>query len=250
MENKNTILTIILAIGLVLISLFLIYQTKVEEIKTIAITGSYSTKVDPDQAEITFNLITRADTILEAQQMNLELANNLIKVLLEDGMTEKEIQTINYYTNKRTVWENNKYVDKDFQVINSMQIKTKNIDKIGKYIDLASKNGVENINNLQFTLSEEKKEEIYQEALAKAGENARERAKKLGLSVSFKIKGIKSISLETPITPYYRYYNTDMLTAESTAKREETPIQPEQVNINANVNVVFKIEDLKMVLLK
>ena len=50
MENKNTILTIILAIGLVLISLFLIYQTKVEEIKTIAITGSYSTKVDPDQA--------------------------------------------------------------------------------------------------------------------------------------------------------------------------------------------------------
>ncbi len=240
MENKNTILTIILAIGLVLVSLFLVYQTKIAETKTIDVIGSYSTNVDPDQAEITFNLVTTSSTLLEAQQMNLRLANDLVTQLKNSGLTEKEIQTISYYSNKKTVWENNKYVEKGYEVVNSMQIKTKNLDKIGDYIDLASKNGVENINNLQFTLSEAKKEEIYQDAIAQAGKNARDRADRLGETVGFRVKGVKSISLNNLIQPPI-YFANALGAKEMSAQADSTPIQPQQVNIDVTVDVIFNI---------
>lgn len=239
MENKSTILTVILAIGLILVSLFLIYQTKTQDVNTINVAGSYSTKADPDQAEINFRVITRGTTALEAQQTNSNIADNLVKALKAAGLTDKDIETVSYNSNVRSVWENNSYVEKGFEVVNSMKITTKNLDQVGSLIDLASKNGVDTIDGLTFTLSETKKEQTYQDALAKAGENARQRAEALGKSVGFKVDGIKSISLESPMIPIY----ASQMVFDSMAKgAAETPIQPESVNLNVNVNVVFKIE--------
>lgn len=235
MEKGSRILIIILIIALALVSLFTVYENQNKEEQTMDVQGSYSTKVAPDQAEINFNVVTDGNTALEAEQKNSEISNNLIKALKASGLTDKDIETVNYYSNKKTVWENNQYVEKGFEVVNSMRIKTKNLSQVGSLIDLASKNGVDSIDSLSFTLSEDRKEQIYQDALAKASQNARERADKIAQAIGFKIKGVKSISLTQPITPIY-YAN-----AVSKDSMNPTPIEPQQVDLNVEVTVVFKI---------
>jgi hypothetical protein len=238
MKNNNNILPAILAIGLILVSLFVAYQLKNDSENTISVTGSYQTDVDPDQVEITFRVLSDASTAETAAKLNSDKANNLVNALKNAGLEEKDIQTISYYSNKNTVWENDRYVDKGYQVVNSMKITSKQIKRIGNLIDVAISNGAEGIDSLAFTLSEEKKEEIYQDAFGKAGDNARERADKMAESIGFKIKGVKTVSLNNPYTPYYAY---DTLSYPKEAAVSATPIQPQSVNIDISVNVVYEI---------
>ena len=240
MKNKSIILGIIVIVAILLIGgLFLIYQSQTAEAKTITVDGTYHSTVQPDQVEIIFRVLTRADNAQEAQKKNSEISNKLIKSLKESGLSDKEIETLDYNSNKRTVWENNSYVEKGYEVTNSIKIKTKEINKIGTFIDLASKSGVENIDSLTFTITESKKEELYQEALAQAGKNAKDRADKLASAVGFKIKGIKSLYLNFP-TPIY-YGGPVYATAEKDMALQ-TPIPPKSIDVDATVSIIYEIK--------
>ena len=82
---------------------------------------------------------------------------------------------------------------------------------------------------------DEKKEEIYQQALAKAGENARTRAESLAKTVGFNLKGAKSITISEPFSPPYYYLGVAEL------KDSSTPISPNEVNIDVSVTIIFEI---------
>ncbi len=131
MENKGIILPVILALGLIFLSSLLVYQnTEIKDQKIIQVAGSYHSNVNPDQGEITFRVITRGETAGIAQQENSKIAEGLVKSLKDAGLSDKEIQTTAYLSHRRSVWENNTYVEKDYEVTNSMQIKTKSLDKL------------------------------------------------------------------------------------------------------------------------
>src|SRR3989344_1872998 len=63
--------------------------------------------------------------------------------------------------------------------IQTLEVKTSDIQKIGKYLDAAVKNGATGINSINLDLSEEKKKEVFNEALMKAGAEAKEKAEVL-----------------------------------------------------------------------
>jgi len=94
---------------------------------------------------------------------------------------------------------------------------------------------------LYFSLSEEKKEQLYQEALVKAGENARQRVDALGKSLGFKVKAVKTVSLNGPTTPYYNNYAMNKLADTTEMAVAATPIQPREVDLNVMVTVTYLI---------
>ncbi len=232
------IITLVLAIGLVLTVLLVVYQNiELKDDDTISVVGSYSTKVAPDQFEITLRVITEGNTASEAQNNNKNNANKLILALKNSGLEDKDIQTASYYTNKKTVCENGRYLEKGYETVNSIMIQTKNLDNAGNLIDISAQYGANGADSLAFTLSEEKREQTYQEALSKVGDNAKSRAEALAKSIGFKVIGVKSISLNEPRSP--PYYYLDMAETKAVS---DTPIQPRDVDVEVTATVVFEIQ--------
>jgi len=231
--NKET-LSIILALGLIIVSIFAIFQFSDSEERVLNTIGSYSSNVAPDTVKIDFSIISFSDSAVESQNSNRELMNNVFSSLKAAGLSDDEIKTIDFRTDINRIWDGNKYLDSGFQTINSIRINTKKIDKAGEFIDIASSNGVNNINNLRFVLSDEKREEVFQNALASAGKNARDRADVLAKSIGFKVKGIKSINIEGDNPIYFaKSFSVESL--------DSTPISPGNLDVDVRVSVSFII---------
>src|SRR3989344_6165946 len=101
MENKN-ILTIILAVGLVLVSLVSIYSftnaipKDVTERNTISVSGTSELDVLPDKVEIYFRIETNDNVAKFAQDKNSKITNDLIEILKQNGLKSDEIETVNF----------------------------------------------------------------------------------------------------------------------------------------------------------
>lgn len=85
---------------------------------------------------------------------------------------------------------------------------------------------------VQFTISDEKKAELIQQAIKAAVEDAEEKAKIVADSLGMRIVGIKSVSLSSqPIIPVPR--------TELTYKAEQIPIEPGTATISTSISIVY-----------
>jgi len=125
-----------------------------------------------------------------------------------------------------------------YEAVNTIKLTIKDLTKVGIYLDILTKNGINQINSVRFDLSNDAREKAYQDALAKAGENAKSRAEGLAKGLGTHVKKIKSISLTQPMTPIYYNMAYSELKAETTAT---TLIQPKSVDLDVMVTVVFEI---------
>ena len=244
MESKST-LTIILTIGLILVSLFAIYsysnkqvlqQISQSERNTISVSGSSNLEAMPDQAEVYLRIETIDPSIGEAQDKNTAKANKVIELLKSKDV---EVETINYNLEPFREWEKGKYVDKGYRASHTLKLTITDLEKVGLLIKLSINNGANNVDSVQFTLSKDKEKEVRSELLSKAASDARLKADLLADSLSVRIKGVISVSESSPyIRSYYSYEKT--IGVESAAV--EAPfIEPKSVSLTTTVNVVFEI---------
>ena len=212
------------------------------EKNTISVTGSYSADIDPDQSEIYLTVRTENPNAQTAQNNNREAANNVVNALKAQGLKKDDIETTGY--NIQLIKE---YDSRATSVIvtNSMKVKVKDLEKVGNVLDAAanseaSSDTVIEINNIQFTLSDEKQIEVNEALLSKASKNAKDKAEaiasSLGTSIISKPLSVSEGSVYIPY-PYY----AQGVRALSIEMEAPTPISPSPVKATATVNVVFEI---------
>jgi len=244
MENKNT-LTILLAIGLILVSLVAVFSfsnitlPENKERNTISVSGSSKLDAMPDQAEVYLRIETVSSTPEEAQSLNTARANKVIELLRANGLTDKEIETTGYNLDNLREWESGKLVEKGYRASHTLRLTIKNLDKVGSLMKLAIDNGANKVDSVRFGLSDEKEKEFREELLSKATEDARNKADSLAKSLDTSVKGVISVSESTPYARPYYFYDKAMV--ETSAAAETPMIQPESVSLTTTVNVVFEI---------
>ena len=119
---------------------------------------------------------------------------------------------------------------KGYLVRNRIQLETGGIQYLGVLIDAAVAAGADRIEGLQFTSRQEPyRQELLQEALAKAREEADVLAKALGVKI------IRVLQAAPHVTPPYR---RPFLVMEASP----TPIDPEEVRVTAEATVTYEIE--------
>ena len=80
-----------------------------------------------------------------------------------------------------------------FTVSNSIQIESSNIESVSKWIDAAVSAGANNVNNIYFSLSDQKSEEMKNSLLKDAIDNAKTKADIAANAAGLKVTGVKSI---------------------------------------------------------
>jgi len=216
---------------------FSVNQTTTEKKSTFDVEATGKALAVPNTAQINLGIQINKPTVKEAQNEANEKINSTTQAIKKLGVEEKNIKTINY-----SVYPNYDY--RAGQKINgyniniTIQVKVNDFDKVNQVIDTATSLGLNQIGSLEFTLDDEKLEEIEmqarKEAIQKAKNKASEIAKTGGLRLG-KIVNISENLTNTYPTPFLKSTGIG-----GEAEDQRTEIQPGQSEITISVIVSYE----------
>lgn len=208
----------------------------------VSISTTETKEVKPDTATISFAVETTDVNSKKAVEKNNQISNAMISSIKPLLSLEKKdtIQTVNYQLNPNyRVDKNGKSLLDNFTVINTIKIKTKNIENISSIIDVAVKNNVTNVDDIYFSCDDL---DVYKSDLTKSALlKVKQMADATVSSLNEKVTGIKSLRVNS----YQRTSNDRVMfksLAASNAVGATTPIETGKVSISVTVDAEFYVK--------
>ncbi|MCC7247223.1 MAG: SIMPL domain-containing protein [Lysobacter sp.] len=191
----------------------------------------------PDVATMSTGVVTQAADANGALRANAEEMNKVMSAVKAAGIAERDVQTsgISIYPQYRYA-ENKPPVITGYQASNTVNLKVRDIAKLGKVLDALVASGANQVNGPNFEIDqpEEAYDEARRNALAKAQARAEMYAKTLGL----RVRRIVSIDEGTGYQPPVMLR---MAAKTMAMDAMESPVSPGESTLSANLNVVFEL---------
>lgn len=152
--------------------------------RTIRVEATGKVTAQPDIARTTIGMLSKGDSVSEAQQKNTEVMNTLILKLRDAGVDREDIQTANYNIYPRYRYtEDEGRVEDGYDVSQSVTVKIRNLEKASTILAIAGEVGANNVGGLEFTIDDK---EVYLEqareaALEKLADKANALSRMLGV---------------------------------------------------------------------
>ena len=218
--------------------------------KTISVTGTTSTSVQPDLLTVRLGIETQGKTAGEALAVNSKMMNNVIKSLELIGIEESEISTSSLNIHAQYEYVESSFLRKEtrqlvgYESSNVITIETKNLDLAASIIDNSVSSGANRVDSVYFSLSPETHIKLKDELLEKAVINAKSKAEIALNPLDQQIIGVKTVSLSEfgmphpqPMFKATMEYDSDRSMAFSTP----TPVFSSEQDITTSAHVVFII---------
>src|SRR6476620_5903286 len=213
---------------------------------TLFVTGAANTKVKPDKVILSFGVETNNKTANVALVTNSKIMNKVIDSLRTDGVKENETSTS--YSSISPSYNYSRPSDiigkiTGFTVSNSIQIQSTNIRNVSRWIDTAIASGANTVNSVDFTLSNKKLDEIKNNLIKQAIDNARTKADIAASALGLKVVGVKLVNLnDFDLQPSPTPLAKESLAAATppTANRS-TPVISGGQQVNTNIGTMYSI---------
>ena len=218
--------------------------SKIEN-SSIYVSGNAIAFSKPDEVIVSLGIETSNKTATDALKSNSILMNNVLNSLYNNGVMKNETSTSSFslipeYNYSETGTE--RLIG--FSVSNILTIKSYNLSNISNWIDVAVSNGVNRINNIVFTISEEKFADIKKNLIAQAINDAKIKAEIAASALGLNITGVKKIDiLETGASPLPEFpymYEKNRLAQSDLGSAP--PILVGEQQISASVDIIFLME--------
>jgi uncharacterized protein YggE len=254
MSDKNRFTTVLTVAVVVLIALngFILYQSltlassqpylpyqntmtpqQTTEQKLIMVSGIGVAAGDPDTAVLILGVKTQAETASKAQNDNAVTMNTILEALKNLGILDSEIETTFYSLSPITIYPDRDEAPKivGYFCRNTIAVTVEDVSKAGHIIDAAVEAGANEVNSIQFKLSDENARNLYEQALENALIDAEKKANVISRSLGVEIIG----PIEVSIGPSYQPISSRF----ESAFAEETPIIPGELKITVTVQVSY-----------
>lgn len=203
---------------------------------SITVRGDAVVSTTPDQASLTFKVVSKNKEAIKAQDQNAKIMKTLTEGLRKKfSLKDNEITTARYNLVPRFFYPRDKAPEfQDMEVQNEMALTIKKIDNVASIINFLTDNGVTEIYNIDFSSSKEEElkvralEGAYDNALMKATALAKKAGKKIG-----EVDEIKESFSQAP-APRSMHYEAKMMSSAPV-------IEKGSVGVNATVEVKFDI---------
>jgi hypothetical protein len=196
----------------------------------------------PDIANLTIGVKTEVKaTAAEAVKENTKKMNDIIGVLKDIGIEEKDIKTVNYSLNPSYDYSSSKQRLIGYEVSQNVNIKIRDLDKIGETISKTTEKGANQIGNIDFTIDDEN--ELKAEARDLAIEKAQAKAKDISKKTGMKLGKIINVYENQYYAPQTNYLSKDMAYGIGGGAGIPAPeIQVGQNEVMVEVNVVWEVK--------
>jgi hypothetical protein len=199
----------------------------------------------PNLAQISFSVITEEKEVGDAIKENSEKSSAVIEILKAQGVSETDIKTTYFnvyplYEWRKTdgttdIYSTGTRVLVGYEATETIEVKVRDVEKIGSLIEGAVGAGANQVSSLQFVVENE--EAFKAQARAKAITDARAEAIQTAQALGVKLGKIVSFS-ESSYIPYYK--STSAVGMGGGA--EDSSISTGENRIEVTVNIVFEIK--------
>lgn len=198
-----------------------------EPLPTIVAAGEGRRDVAPDKATIILGVETRARTPSAAGAANAERMTAIRNAITRAGVGERDISTARYSLYLQ-VGRNE--ADTQYVASNMITIQTRRLDQVGRLIDVGLGAGANNINSLQYDLTD--RTDAFNAALAEAVTSARRQADVMARAAGGRLGDL--VELTTQPGGSQPFYAADVAMRMS-ASAAPTPVSPGAVTVSASV---------------
>lgn len=153
---------------------------------TITVTGEGKVTAVPDIAQLNFGVTTGVQTTAKAASDKIATdMNKVLAAVKALGIDDKDIKTQSFYLQPTYDYTDGRQRLRGYEATQSLDVKVRDLDKVGDVLTAATDNGANQANGVNFTIDkpESKKDEARTQAIADAKTKAEELAKQLGQSL-------------------------------------------------------------------
>ena len=177
--------------------------------RSLNVNGIGAIKASPDMARITLGYVNEDKTAKASQENNAKVSNEIISMLKDLGIAEKDLQTTDYSINPVYTY----YPDKDpvirgYQTSHMLSVAVRDLTKIGSVIDVAASAGANRFQNIVFDIAD--KESLKFQAIEDAMKDARKKAEAALKPEGEKILQIVSVNVDGGWAQPSPVYRNDM----------------------------------------
>lgn len=202
---------------------------------TITVTGEGTVTAAPDLATVSLGVTTQGETAAEAMAANTAALTAVLDRVKAAGVEDRDIQTSTLNLNPN--WSNSDGssmpVIQGYVATNVLQIRVRDLPKLGEVLDAAITDGANTLNGISFGLAEP--EPAMDEARKAAVAKARARAELLTGAAGVGLGRIVSIS-ESGYMPPMPMYRMEAALADA-----PVPVEGGEVGVSASVTVTWEI---------
>ena len=203
----------------------------------LSVSASADVKRAPDVATVSAGVVTQAADANAAMRANAEQMQKVMAAIRAAGIADKDIQTsgINLNPNYKYA-ENQPPTITGYQASNNVNLKVRDLGKLGKVLDALVASGANQVNGPSFEIDQPEavQDEARRAALGKAQARAQMYAKSLGLQV----RRIVSISEGGGFSPPMPMPMVRMAAMDKSAGTE---VSPGENTVSASIDVVFEL---------
>lgn len=204
--------------------------------KSITVSANGQVEAAPDQAVVRVAVTATGNDSTTVREDVAADAETLQSALEEYGIPGENVRTAHYDIRQERERTQEGTETSGYRGIHAFEITLDDTEAAGEVIDLAVDNGADTVNGVSFTLSDEKREELHNEALTAAMENADTRADTLAAAGDLSVTGVHTI--ESANTGY-RTYATETAAMAAGDSAASTTIDSGPVTVTADVRVTY-----------
>lgn len=195
---------------------------------TITASGEGRREMAPDKATIVLGIETRSRTPAAAAAANADRMTAIRAALTRAGVAAGDIATARYSLHLEI---GRTPADTQYVATNMVTVTTRQLDQVGRLIDTGLGAGANNINSLQYDLSDRTAAQAG--ALADAVTNAKRQAEVMAEAAGGRLGEL--FELGTQPGEYRPFYAADVA-MRMQAGAAPTPVSPGAVTVSASVN--------------
>jgi len=214
-------------------------STTVEKAGTFDVEASGKVSTIPDTAEINLGIQVNKPTIQAAQKEANDVINKITQATKKLGIDEKYIKTVNYSLYPNYDYQvNQKIIGYNANI--TLQMKVKDFEKINQVIDGATALGANQVGSLNFTIDEDRQEQLKDEARKQAIDKAKKKAQQIAKDGGLRLGKIVNIkeNVTSPFQPIPMRAN--MAVGVGGIEEKQTQIQPGESEITVSVTLSYE----------
>lgn len=191
----------------------------------------------PDVATLSTGVVTQAADANAALTANSAQMAKVVATIRAAGVAERDIQTSGISIQPQYRYaENQPPAITGYQASNTVNIKVRDIARLGEVLDALVASGANQVHGPSFEIDQP--EAVYDEARQAALKQAQARAQMYAQSLGLRVRRIVSISegggFQPPAPQMMKAMAMD-------ARMESAPVAPGETTLSANLDVVFEL---------
>jgi len=205
---------------------------------TFTISGEGKVSGQPTLAQVGVGLYSEGTDVATVQTTNATKLNAVIDAMKQMGIASDDLQTSNYNIQPKYQYTDGNQTVVGYTVSQSVNIKVRDLTKVGAIVSKAGQLGANQVNGVTFTIDDPS--ELQQQARAKAIDDARKKADELAKAMGVTIVRITTFSesSNTPTPPPIYAYRDAVGAAPAPVAPD---IQSGSLDVMSNVSVTFEI---------